>query len=350
MGSRGFVSSIRTAFLVLFFPVLFFLVLELFLRFAWIQPPPNFSRPLFTEQNGHKILIQKARGTNYGREFSVEVAGNQYGYREGTWPKEPVSGKVVWLFGDSFAFGWGVEARDTFAAKLNEQGLAVYDLGIPGDGWKEYRYRLEWAKEHLLKPDLILVVTYDNDFAHSQNTIFKNNLAKSVFDLRRAMITSQTGLLIKRICYHLGLWRALAPWLGSEMNVRAAYGRDFSVHQKNYLDSFPGQMKLAEMEQFVEAAGMVSQNRWIVRITPGYCNGLSWQEEAVREVGKPKDIYDFNRLDQELARICKKHSVQFFKFSPKTDSETQDYYFRYDLHLTSNGHKALADELQKLKL
>ncbi len=341
--------KIRQAFyfvvLTVVLPLVFFLVLEMVLRFAWPQPPPNFSRRFFTERGGYKILIPGARSTNYGREFSVEVIGNEYGYREGTWPKEPIPGKTVWLFGDSFAFGWGVRARDTFAARLNEEGFALYNLGIPKDGWKEYQVRLEWAKRNLPKPDLILVATYDNDFVYLPNVIFKSDLAKRVFRFRYVLVTSQVGLLLKRICYETGLFQILAPHLSARANLQAAYGRDFSVHEKNYLDSTHGRMILTQMEHFIESARAITQKCVMVRITPSYCNGLAWQEEAIQEVGRPKEIYDFNRLDRELDQISKKHSAQYIKFSPKTDLETKNYYYRYDLHLTREGHHALADQV-----
>lgn len=331
--------------LILTFPFLFFFVLEIVLRLFWNQPSANLSRNIFTEQDGYKVLTSGARGTNYGQEYSVEVVGNEYGYREGTWPKHPTAGKVVWLFGDSFAFGWGVEAHQTFAALLSEQGFAVYDLGIPGDGWEEYLYRLDWAKANLPKPNFIFVATYDNDFLYPPNIIFKNNLSKWIFNIRYALVTSQVGRLIKRICYDLGLSNFLARWLDSDANVRAAYGRDFSVHEKNYLNSEPGQAILAEVDQFLKEAETISGNSFIIRIVPGYCNGLSWQDEAIAKIGKPNEIYDFNRLDEELARICQKHSAHYVRFSAKTDLETQNYYFRYNLYLTPVGHEALADQL-----
>lgn len=331
--------------LTVVFPLVFFLALEVILHFAWPQPPPNFSSKIFMERDGYKVLIPGARSANYSREFSVEAIGNEHGYREGTWPKETHPGKIIWLFGDSFAFGWGVRARETFAGRLNKQGFAVYNLGIPKDGWPEYRKRFEWAKQYLPKPNLILVATYDNDFVHRPNVIFKSDSAKHIFQFRYALVNSQVERLLKRICYETGLFRILATHLDARASLQAAYGRDFSVHEKNYLDSVHGRMILTQMEHFIESARAITQRCVIVRITPGYCNGLAWQEEAIREVGRPKEIYDFNRLDKELGQICKRHSAQYIKFSPKTDLETKNYYYRYDLHLTSEGHQALADQL-----
>jgi len=315
------------------------------LRLAWHQPSANFFSRVFTQQDSYRILIPGVHGKNYSREFSVEVVGNEFGYRQGTWPAKPIPGKVIWLFGDSFAFGWGVEARDTFAAKLNEHGFAVYNLAIPGDGLQQYYYRLRWAQTHLPKPDFILLAAYDNDFAYKPNTVFKNNWDKYLYRIRYALVTSQVGLLVKRISYHLGLAGFMARHLDSDANVRVAYGRDLSVHQKKYLDSAIGQLVLTRFDQFIEKAKSISQKCVVIRIVPGYANGLSWQDEAIRELGKPKETYDFTRLDQELGRICANHSTSYLKFSPKTDSETKADYYRYDLHLAPAGHAALADQL-----
>ncbi len=339
--------KIWRSFLIVLISPFVLLALEFFLKSAWPQPPPNFSRILFTEQNGHKILIPQAHGTNYAREFSVDIQANQYGYRQGTWPGKPIPGKVVWLFGDSFTFGWGVEAQETFSARLNQAGFSVYDLGIPDDGWADYEYRFEWAKTHLPPPDLIVIASYDNDYAYLAKTIFKNDAAKKAIKVRKILVKSQVGRLLKRISYHLGLTKFFSMYGGSEINVRTAYGRDFSVHEKNYLDSKSGQITLFWVEHFIEEAKKISSNCILVRIAPGYCNGLSWQKEALSALGKPPDHYDFNRLDQELKKISQKHSISYLKFVPITDLETKNYYYRYDLHLTKLGHEALALELLK---
>jgi hypothetical protein len=327
------------------FPFLLFAVLEAGLRVALPQPPRGFSDRLFAKRDGYTVLAKGMRGSHYGREFSVEVAANADGYRQGTWADRPVAGKVVWLFGDSFAFGWGVEARESFAAKLNRAGFSVYDLGMPGDGWSQYAARLEWAKKHLPSPDMILIVTYDNDFVDAQNAFTQEASVSRIANVRSWLLSSHVVRLVGRLCDIGGLSNSLANRMGSDKLITAVYRQDLRVHEKSFFDSAQWQHLSAKMRQCLKAAKAVCDTGLVVRIKPAYCNGRSWQETAVQAVGKPKNLYDFQKLDDVLQAVCRQFSLPYATFSAKTDSETDDFYYRHDMHLTARGHAAFAAQL-----
>jgi len=108
-------------------------------------------------------------------EFDVEVAINALGYREQ--PSMPASPPDVVVLGDSYAFGWGVEASETFAARLEEHlGRPVWNLALSGTGPDQQllvlreRGRLTGAAS-AFAPRTVLVNFCGNDLPESMRSI-----------------------------------------------------------------------------------------------------------------------------------------------------------------------------------
>jgi predicted permease len=98
-------------------PFCAFFFFELLLRIFFPQPPRGFSASLFTiSKYGNTILRPGASGTQYSREFSVSITGNQFGYRDGTWTSDDLHSSLpkCVIIGDSFSFGWGVPAKNVY--------------------------------------------------------------------------------------------------------------------------------------------------------------------------------------------------------------------------------------------
>jgi len=277
----------------------------------------------------------------------VRVQTNSFGMRdaETSLQKKPGIYRIA-LLGDSFAFGWGVEAHQTFAAELNRSDYAVYNLGIPADTWKEYHMRLKWAERTLPRPDLILVATYDNDFVDDETA---EQLGAPAVDrllsIRGWLLHSQVVRLAARACDALGLSNFLVRLAGGEVLTEATYERDLPAHERVFYQSERWHDVRLQIETFLKRAKTIAPSCLVVRVTPAYCNGLSWQAEAIRVVNKPSNIYDFGRMNDELKRICARYSARYTQFAPATEAETRAYYYPYDMHLTARGHHALAVHL-----
>ena len=72
-----------------------------------------------------------------GNNPVTTAATNSLGFRSPEWPA-PTKGEVL-VVGDSQVFGLGVEAHETFSAKLSEQlGVPVLNAGVPTYGPREY--------------------------------------------------------------------------------------------------------------------------------------------------------------------------------------------------------------------
>ncbi|TMA33058.1 MAG: hypothetical protein E6J87_11250, partial [Deltaproteobacteria bacterium] len=103
-------------------------------------------------------------------DFSVQVHTDAAGFRAA--PDAPASHVRsapyrILVVGDSFAFGWGVEDGETFAAVLErrlarERPVAVINAGVPGYSTDQYWIFLH-TRGFALAPDLVLLAECGND-------------------------------------------------------------------------------------------------------------------------------------------------------------------------------------------
>jgi lysophospholipase L1-like esterase len=105
------------------------------------------------------------------RDFSVAVAVNALGMRgPERAPAKPPDAARILLLGDSFAFGWGVEQEETFAARLERLltervgPVEVWSAAVPG--WTtDQQYLYLRAQGWAFAPDLVLLAAGENDLA-----------------------------------------------------------------------------------------------------------------------------------------------------------------------------------------
>ncbi|MCK6446041.1 MAG: SGNH/GDSL hydrolase family protein [Planctomycetes bacterium] len=100
-------------------------------------------------------------------EFDVAVRIGAHGFREQA--SLPSRAPDVLVFGDSFGFGWGVEAHETFSAGLErELGVAVWNLSVSGYSVDQelllFRERGRFLPRDVTRaPKLVLVLSCGND-------------------------------------------------------------------------------------------------------------------------------------------------------------------------------------------
>jgi lysophospholipase L1-like esterase len=95
-------------------------------------------------------------------EFSYQARINNLGFRDRDFPVRRTGAKRVLAIGDSFTYGWGVDAEDSWPKAMERElrrgglDVEVANLGAPGAGPREYAALAERAIP-LLHPDLIVV-------------------------------------------------------------------------------------------------------------------------------------------------------------------------------------------------
>lgn len=120
-------------------------------------------------------------------DFRVRIRINGFGAREPE-PPEAATGRI-WIVGDSFSFGWGVEEAETYASVLGRlTGVSTYNLASPGTDVCGYQ-RLVRRVPRGIAPRLVVVgLTLDNDIAEYANACAESKTAAvSVPGSRRAL-------------------------------------------------------------------------------------------------------------------------------------------------------------------
>jgi hypothetical protein len=128
-----------------------------------------------------------ARVRHTTEEFDVEVAINAHCFREQA--SMPGAGPDLVVLGDSYAFGWGVEGDETFAARLEQlTGHSVWNLAVSGTGTDQqllvlrHRGRLHGSAAPAFAPQTVLVLFCGNDLVETTRSVSYRRL-KPRFEL-----------------------------------------------------------------------------------------------------------------------------------------------------------------------
>ncbi|MEE3364844.1 MAG: hypothetical protein VX304_04300 [Planctomycetota bacterium] len=99
-------------------------------------------------------------------EFDVPVEISSQGLRDREFSRHASEGTTrVVAIGDSFTFGWGVQAEESWPKVLERSGkgpLEVVNFGFPGASPNDYSRIISGALEHF-QPDMVLVGTLQGD-------------------------------------------------------------------------------------------------------------------------------------------------------------------------------------------
>ena len=151
----------------------------------------------------------------------AEIRSSALGYRVGASTEENTEGAplVVWLLGDSFVFGWGLEWADTLGAQLESvlpKGSRVYNLGVPGYGFGQSLMRMRTLGEKLPDPDAVFLLGNPLDFVddlQEKALIFGRPSFQCALGLESACFFSEPGALHWLIWRHSTAYRNLRFFL-----------------------------------------------------------------------------------------------------------------------------------------
>src|SRR5262249_7665883 len=104
------------------------------------------------------------RQTKNTGDYDVEVRFNDLGFRDEKL-LATATNAALFVVGDSFAFGWGVSAKDRFSERLevilNRQ---VFNIAVPGTDLNGYYRLIRYAEKNgVAVKNVILSVTMEND-------------------------------------------------------------------------------------------------------------------------------------------------------------------------------------------
>ncbi|MCB9652755.1 MAG: SGNH/GDSL hydrolase family protein [Deltaproteobacteria bacterium] len=111
------------------------------------------------------------RGRFNHRDFSVNVSINSHGFRDDEYSVERTEKRRMLVIGDSFVWGFGVEARDRFSEVI-EAGHPEWEIlnaGVSGYATDQEYLALK-GTGLAFKPDVVLLLVYENDFVENIRT------------------------------------------------------------------------------------------------------------------------------------------------------------------------------------
>ena len=331
-------------------PLAGLLLLELVLRLLWPQPPRGFSKSLFVSNHGLNKVKPGAKGRQYSREFDVSVAGNAIGYRDIPGFNASITPNII-LLGDSYCFGWGVEARDTASARIAQtEEINVYNLGIPGDGVYTQIQRLN--ELNIPKCKAIILLFFDNDLSDEirLNRSTSSKPEKSTGEqqarhqppgksLRSLLLENHVVRLSGRIIDFCGLSDVAANMTGSRELMAKAYGEVMEAHRESFYKSELWHQLQSQYTKLYTKAKEMADQVIVIRIVAPFVTKYP--------ISKASD-YDISLCDKEMQALARKNGVEYYSYSP---ADSEKLFFKFDQHLNATGHRALADYIiSKMRL
>ena len=277
-------------------------------------------------------MAANASGSQYSREFRVTITGNNFGYRAGTWPRSNAAAKKnVALVGDSFAFGWGVDADHTVSAILNAEGyLNVYNLGMPGDGPLEQLARLRKMNSFVTAVDHVVLLFFDNDISDLQGeaAVPKNANTPTPgkwLSVRQAsrswLLRSHSVRLLSRGLESAGLSTVLASAFGYVHARHAIFGEILELHTERIVDHPKFRRAKSIYEDMFVKVHELGSKMVVVPICPEFISTPRLQDRNLAAIQRPRTDHDFAALDQALNDFFSYNGVKYTVFRPQNCEE-----------------------------
>jgi GDSL-like Lipase/Acylhydrolase family len=126
-------------------------------------------RSIGSLSEGRNLIFQRFSRAHYDTpEFTVESRINNLGFRDRDFRVEKSRRFRVMAIGDSFTYGWGIDAGESWPKVLEQRLLSrgydveVANLGQPGASPSDYA-KIALQAIPLLKPDLVIVGVVQGD-------------------------------------------------------------------------------------------------------------------------------------------------------------------------------------------
>jgi len=346
------------AVLSLGFPLFLLILVEIVFRIAAPQPDWPVTSGLFMQRDGVKIITPNMHGTAYSREYFIKVAGDSSGYRLGASNADPTREAAVWLFGDSQLFGWGVEVHDTASALLGRMGIPIVSRAIPADGLDSYIARLRALIAVGVPPVEVVLVLYDNDLpvdvrrdpASGQVLSSPPPAPNIEFNLRMKVLQLHSVRALGRLING----SPLSDWFADKTGYQIGRMKQLHFEMPRYYKSTVATgtigSGLEKLRTFFALVRSVHSPIRVVRIVSATAAGGATSALAIRDLGDDPANFEFDKVDEVLATFCLKENVPYSSLSPRDDHEERQWFFKFDIHLRPEGHRALADHLKPLLL
>ncbi len=331
---RKFLSN----FLIVIASILLSLViLEYSVRLILPQYDPSGHVEFITNSDG--VPISKKKGVfrqikNTG-DYNVKVKINPLGLRESKALNTSTSNDLF-VVGDSFSFGWGVEEKDRFSSILDHllPHSRVFNISIPTD-FIGYHKLISYAQSNgALIERLIIGVTMENDI-HNYDSIV-NSVDKKVLPVFKIptlsafkhLLRNNSALyfLITSVIHRNFTFKDIAQKLGLIVN-------NYDIVKTNNYDT---QKISASARQLLLIAKKI---KTLLLIIPS--RGLWVGDRNSRKIA--------SRIHDSFIDEIKKLNIDYVDMRQifEQPGNPMNFYFKHDGHWTKEAHEKAGTELAK---
>lgn len=239
-------------------------------------------------------------------------------------------GEVVWILGDSFAWGWGVGDDDTVAAVLNRsaKGGRIYrSLGVPGYSSLQQCLALKDRFEAGQRPDRVLVHFVGNDPLENLR-IDGQRPPRPFYDIENGEAK------LRNYPVPTSSW-SLSVWLKQNL---LAY---------NYLHFY-----LTSAKRVLRPARVFHGEGTAPEPTPDQLVGMRAAYGRIRDLCAEHEVWlavgTEDSLWQPILRpLCKNLGVSLLDLSgPFRGVDRESYCLRADHHYNEKGYRLLAQAIE----
>lgn len=354
---------LAAAALIAFSILIALLLLEMFVRVFYPQRL-YYNISQWDEYVGFRT-IPNIESVQTNKEYTMHIKINSRGLRDREFPFEkPAKTIRIGVFGDSFTFGEGVEAEETYAKQL-EQKFAE-DSSLKNNGWKVEvlnfgigktgtSHQLAWYQKEGSKYGLDIVV-----LGFLAGNDFEDNLA-GVFLLKNGELIHNPAAYssvrkIQRILYSIPGYRWLAEHshLANIIRVTGTKLDDkIRTKKKQTIVATPEVQPEVKKEQDTYAVDLTTNliKRFASEAKSNHSHFLmlSFPMRGQKPYASYTKDENIGKIDMQLSQLqnaLQKEGIAVIDFIPIFYVlPPADNYYKFDGHWRSAGHKVIAEEL-----
>lgn len=271
-------------------------------------------------------------------DFNVAVRFNHYGLRDSK-DLRLASDKALFVVGDSFSFGHGVEEQERYSNLVESMlSIPVYNISIPTD-FDGYEHLVEYAyKQGAHIQHLIIGVCMENDLKNyhadmlidtSQHSPYVNKRREGFYQFKQWFVRrSALYNAFANVVHQNHIFRELAVKAGLITENFDALNR--SIYSEEILDSSSDKLvELKEKFKLPRVTALVIPSRSL------------WTGEN-RAVEMKVHSTFITKLQKRGVDV-----VDLFPVLDEHKNPLQYYYFEHDAHWNTRGHQKAAEALYR---
>jgi GDSL-like Lipase/Acylhydrolase family len=259
-------------------------------------------------------------------DYDVEVKFNALGFRDAK-SLSASTPDSIFVVGDSFAFGWGVEEPQRFSNLLQERlGRAVFNISAPGD-FDGYDHLLRHAENNgATIGTLIVAVCMENDLSVYEGSEGEPP-AQRLVDVKAFLAAHSAAYFLATTAIHR------TPWV-----LRLA------VRLGLVVPNFAG---IAESD--VSGAAVLSSSRRLTRLIGQRRAVVLIVPSRALWVGTEQHRRQAARAHDSFVRLLEQAGLAVVDVRERFEREGHPlaYHFATDGHWNAAGHRIAADALEE---